>query len=315
MPQNCRRTVALSRQYRASTGSATVTAVGVLAVGRWINFQRSSYVSDELSGNPPFAYRLATWPAIGYALLLCWQKRWLPTPSGEAQARLRDGRIIRCNLRDRTQRTMYLGLFEPAETRLIASMLGPGDTFVDVGAHIGWFSVVASQRVGPAGQVHAFEPFPANSKALEANFALNGVRNARILQTALSDQPGTLSLSDSDDSGAVTALQWSAGTRIDVPMTTLDTALPDQGSIALMKVDVEGWEAHVLRGAQRTLSRTRNVLIEINIAALTKAGSSPEEIVGLLSEAGFTTHTAVARRGLRRFQRDGVSNLLASRDR
>lgn len=102
----------------------------------------------HLRGHMRVFYKAATVPAIGYPLLLCWQRGWLPRPRGEVRARLHDGRMLRCQLSDRTQRTMYFDLFEPAETRLITTLLGPGDSFIDVGAHIGWF--ITLQRAGSA---------------------------------------------------------------------------------------------------------------------------------------------------------------------
>ena len=85
------------------------------------------------------------------------------------------------------------------------------------------------------------------------------------------------------------------------------------GSIALLKIDVEGWEAHVLRGAVQTLPRTAHVLIEINQWALRKAGSSREEVLGLLQAAGFGTFTPLTEKGLRRLHRSDITNVLATR--
>jgi Methyltransferase FkbM domain len=96
-------------------------------------------------------------------------------------------------------------------------------------------------------------------------------------------------------------------------MTTLDEVAAGVGTITLVKVDVEGWEAHVLRGAARTLPRTKYVLIEINPQALRKAGSSPDEIFGLLRRAGFTKFVTITEGGFRRLHQTVVSNALAMR--
>ena len=71
---------------------------------------------------------------VGYPLLVSWQKGWLRAPRGRDEVRLRDGRTLLCDLSDSTQRTMALGLYEPAETRVVTEILKPGDTFIDVGA-------------------------------------------------------------------------------------------------------------------------------------------------------------------------------------
>jgi FkbM family methyltransferase len=262
------------------------------------------------------AYRVATTPVVGYTLILLWQKGVLPKPRGEATARLKDGRRLQCLLADKTQRTMYLGLFEPDETRLLADLLGPGDSCIDVGAHIGWFTTLAAGLVGASGQVVACEPYPSNLILLQKNLDQNGCRNVRLVATALGSRLGTLSLAaGAGDSGAVTALDWAHDGRVEVPMTTLDDISGDLGDIALIKMDVEGWEAQILAGAEETLARTRHVLIEINRPALKKAGSSEEDLFDLLRRAGFTRFHPVTPGGLRRFQRSVVGNVLATRSK
>lgn len=259
-------------------------------------------------------YRILTIPAVGYALLACWRSGWLPRPRRDALAVLKDGRRLQCRLADRTQRTMYFGLFEPSETRLLKELLRPGATFIDVGAHIGWFTTAASRCVGEAGTVIACEPYPANAALLAANLARNQCANVRVVRAAVGSQRGSLVLAAAGgDSGAVTALDWARDGRVEVPVVTLDELAAVPGPVTLLKVDVEGWEAHVLKGAVETLPRTEYVLIEINRHALKKAGSSPEEIFSLLKEAGFTGFLPVAERGLRRLRRGTVSNALAVR--
>ncbi len=259
-------------------------------------------------------YRLASSPMVGYPLLLCWLKGWLSPPGGEAAARLRDGRILLCQMADRTQRTMFLGLFEPGETRLVQALLQPGDTFVDVGAHIGWFTTIAAKLVGQAGQVIAVEPYGANAEMLRKNVALNGCENVRIVEMALGSRPGTLTLARAGgDSGGVTALDWATDGRAEVPVTTLDAVAGELGGAALIKIDVEGWEAHVLRGAERTLARAQRVLIEINQPALGKAGSSPEELFTSLRAAGFADFRLVKQSRFRRLYPSSVENVLATR--
>lgn len=257
--------------------------------------------------------RLASLPAMGYPLLLGWQKGWLRVPSGVGYARQKDGRTLRCDLADRTQRTMYLGLFEPAETRLVSRLLGPGDVFIDVGAHIGWFTTIAARRVQASGRVIACEPYPANAGALRENLRINDNHNVQVVEAAMSHGAGTLRLAKGPDSGSVTALDWAHDDPADVRMLTLDELAQALADVRLLKVDVEGWEAHVLRGGVETLRRTANVLIEINRPALKKSGSAPEEILQLLRVSGFSAFRDVPRPGLRRFASGEVTNILASR--
>ena len=261
-----------------------------------------------------FVQRIGTFPAVGYPLLLGWQKGWLPVPQDTTEMRFKDGRVLRCKFSDRTQRTMALGLFEPAESRLIKELLGPGDTFIDVGAHIGWFTTIAAQCVGDNGLVIACEPYPANAAALKYNLLLNGMQNVQVVEMALGSRRGVLSLGFDSDSGTATALDWGPSQRVEIPMTTLDDMAAEVPTVTLLKMDVEGWEPHVLRGGGETLARTEHVLMEVNKPLLEKAGSSPEELYGLLRESGFKTVVPVTQTGLRRLlPGDQLVNVLASR--
>ena len=257
--------------------------------------------------------RVAVFPVIGYPLLLFWRKGWVPTPKGTMEVRFGDGRTLLCKLSDGTQLTMAIGLFEPGESRLIKELLGPRDTFIDVGAHIGWFTTIASRCVGEDGLVIACEPYPANATALRENLVLNDARNVQLVEMALGSHPGVLRLTGSD-SGGVTALDWPHTSRVEVSMTTLDHVAAEVEFVTLLKVDVEGWEAHVLNGGAKTLARTQHVLFEMNQFILDKAGSSSKEIYDILQNFGFKTFVPVAQRGLRRLHRNrDVTNILASR--
>lgn len=259
-------------------------------------------------------YRMLTYGVMGYPLILSWRRGWLRSPRGDAKAMLRDGRILTCELGDATQRTMYLGLFDPAETRLVREILSEGDTFIDVGAHIGWFSTIGSNRVGPAGRVVAFEPYESNISALKINLHQNDCTNVHVVESALGNQAGTLTLSKpGGDSGAVTALDWAHEGGIEVAVATLDEVNEIFGNVTLLKIDVEGWELHVFQGGRETLSRTKYVIFEINSEAIAMAGSSLEEIVDLLRSVGFTTFLEIKEGGLRRFVRSPVTNVLALR--
>lgn len=299
---------------RIRTPYAGQTSVGTVrnpTQSRTRGRQRMGNESESI-GN--LLKRTAALPAVGYPLLLSWQRGWIRAPRGISEMRLKDGRALRCDLADSTQRTMALGLFEPAETRVVTELLQPGDAFIDVGAHIGWFTTIASRRVGSNGEVIACEPYPANAAALKENLALNNARNVRIVEMALGSQPGELSLAPAGDSGGITALDWGQGERVTASMTTLDEVAAGMPAITLLKLDVEGWEPHVLRGGSAALQRTKNVLIEINKPALKKAGSSADELYSLLRDAGFATFSPVAARGVRRLLPDNqLFNVLARR--
>ena len=173
-------------------------------------------------------------------------------------------------------------LYEDELTRLVAG-LQAGDTFVDVGAHIGYFTVLAAIRVGPRGRVCAFEPNPDLRALLTDHVARNGVADRiEISGDALSDidgQEARLFISERG-SGFSSIVPESApaaastfGRSIAVRTTTIDRWLRERGfAITLLKIDVEGAEELVLRGMEATVASTppRQVVCE------TSAGSAAD---------------------------------------
>jgi FkbM family methyltransferase len=210
---------------------------------------------------------------------------------------------------------MYLDLFEPIDTVLIRELLRPGDVFIDVGAHIGWFTVIGSQCVNH-GRVVAFEPYSTSALVLHENLKANGCDNVVVVETALGERAGTISLAlNNGDSGSVTAVSWAVEGRLEVPVNALDDIDVgiELGSAALLKMDVEGWESHVLRGGAKVLSKVRRVIIEINRPSLEMAGSSQKEVFELLRAAGFANFQRILQRFPRRYFANDVFNVLALR--
>jgi FkbM family methyltransferase len=245
---------------------------------------------------PGFITRAARWvPPVGKAVVGLFRFTPIPAPARVIAAELRDGRRMHGRLDDHTQRKVLFGVYETAESAVVTDHLRPGDTFVDVGAHIGWYTTLAAQLVGPTGRVFAFEPFPPSHALLRANVAANGLPQVQITHAAVSDVPGSImvAVQGGSDSGSVTAGPWGGDDRAEVPAVTLDDEVPADVQIAFIKIDVEGFERHVVDGARSTLMRTRAVLIELNRGALDVAGSSPEEIVATLRDAGFTDQRLV----------------------
>jgi FkbM family methyltransferase len=234
-------------------------------------------------------------PVVADALLVAWRKEWLPTPADVVTTTLRDGRRLQLDLADRTQRRMAMDRYEIAESRLVRAMLRPGDTFVDLGAHVGWFTTLAGRIVGPSGVVWAFEPFPRSNELLRANVALNGLDMVNAYACAVSDRDDVVSIGvqAGSDSGSVTAAPRDIPSAILAPTCRVDDIVDDDVRIRVMKIDVEGFEAHALAGARDVLSRTDAVLIELNERALVACGTSSLEIRTLLAAAGLTRQRTV----------------------
>jgi FkbM family methyltransferase len=180
-----------------------------------------------------------------------------------------------------------------AETKLFRELIKPGMVVVDVGANIGYFSLLASALVGPQGRVHAFEPDPLNCSLLRKSIRLNGVTNIELVQSALSDDDTPVSLFiDSQNKGdhRIWEPTGEARKRIDVSSTTLDDYLGQtQTRPSFIKIDVQGAEGKVMGGMKNTLIQTelKYLTLEFWPSALRKCGTSPEQILKQITDAGF----------------------------
>lgn len=171
---------------------------------------------------------------------------------------------------------------EPAVLAAIRTTLKVGDLFIDAGANIGVFTVLAGNIVGAGGRVVAIEMIPATAKLLRHHIALNALGNVSVIERALSDRAGeqiTASIPDGRF-GQASIVGNPRGTSVTVETTTLDAALDDfAGPIALIKLDLEGAEAKACAGAIATLHRTRAVIFE-------ELGND-RKVVELLNGLGF----------------------------
>lgn len=211
----------------------------------------------------------------------------------EREARIFGWRV-RLDLRDHIQRSVWLGTYERELVAGIRRVLRPGDTFLDVGANMGFFTLLAARLVGPAGRVIAVEPSPWAADRLAATLAENGIRHVTLVRAALGERPGSLELHMPRHVGNHTPTMVAAGADTEpltVPVRTLDALLEelDVPRIDAMKMDVEGFEPAVLRGAPSTLAdgRIAELFVELNEHWLRRAGSSSRELYDMLARAGF----------------------------
>jgi len=181
------------------------------------------------------------------------------------------------------------------EGRIMRLALRAGDTFLDVGANHGTYSLLARTIVGNAGAVHAFEPQPHLAQLITRSFRANAFGNCAVHRIALSDREGQASFFIPINSGLAGLHRgFSAGAghrQIDVRLARFDdevawTSLP--GKI-FIKLDIEGNELPFLRGARNMLQARRPlILLEINPAAANAAGYPLEELVREVASAGYT---------------------------
>jgi FkbM family methyltransferase len=151
------------------------------------------------------------------------------------------------------------GRYELPVQEILSSLLAPGDVFFDIGANMGFFSVLAGRLIGPAGVIYAFEPVPANASMVEKNARLNHLANIRVVKVAASDRTGKGELLLAKYAGG--AVLKSAGFPPDpagsltVETSRLDDLirLREVRPPNVVKIDVEGAEMEVLRGMAETL--------------------------------------------------------------
>ena len=200
-----------------------------------------------------------------------------------------EGGLIYLNLHESAamvQRAMHS--YEPGKHALIRRHLRPGMTFIDVGANKGDFTLLAARIVGDSGRVISIEPEPDNHSILRRSIELNGYTNVRVMHLALSDRDGTATLQIGSTSGAHTLSPEFSGTRtVEVPTRTLDGVVAEQqlASVDMIKIDVQGLELAVLRGAAETLRANPRIILLLD---LPKQSEKRRAIGEYLAQFGFT---------------------------
>jgi FkbM family methyltransferase len=165
-------------------------------------------------------------------------------------------------------KTYVFGTYEPGVVQRLEELIQPGWTAIDVGANIGYFTLLMANRVGPQGKVIAFEPLAENFKILKENIKMNGHANVVAENLALMSRTERIELRSATP-GAIT---WVASVRIDqnaavesqsVEAVTLDEYVQTKGiaKVDFLKIDVEGAEASVLEGATNVLNRDKPILL------------------------------------------------------
>jgi FkbM family methyltransferase len=176
------------------------------------------------------------------------------------------------------------------DIRFLRKLVRSGDTIVDVGANVGSHAIPLAKAFGESTQVHAFEPHPRVFACLQANAALNRLTNLHLYNLALGDREGEVAFSDvrSDDLNRV--LPDCSGS-LTVPMKPLDSIerLSGEG-ITLLKIDVEGYELFVLRGAEDTLQRTSFLYLEANTHHTQDYGVTVQELADYLRARGWALY-------------------------
>ena len=180
--------------------------------------------------------------------------------------------------------------YEQLMTKAMAARLVPGACVWDVGAHVGYYTKLFSERVGSSGRVYAFEPLPATVAKLTA--AAGGLDNVSVLPVALSDRTGSAAIDPGDEDQLATARIVEGGT-VPIELQTGDNVSSNGAADlpAMVKIDVEGHELEVLRGMGQVLrtGTLRDIFVEVHFAIFGVTGRSdkPAQIERLLSDHNF----------------------------
>jgi len=149
--------------------------------------------------------------------------------------------------------------YEPYETQLILRQTRPGDVVVDVGANIGYYTVLLANKVGNTGKIYAFEPDKTNFEILRKNVEVNNLKNVETINAAVGSKVGKLKLHKSKDNLGDHKLYGSDGETEEVKIIKLDDFLKNK-KIDLMKIDTQGWEPEVIEGAKNIINRNKPIV-------------------------------------------------------
>lgn len=185
-----------------------------------------------------------------------------------------------------TPSVVELGYWAADVTALMRHVLRPGMTFVDAGANIGYFSVLASKLVGPTGKVFSIEVDPANVAILRANLWRNAATNARVLPVAAWDESTHLNLRTIPEGGAGSSVAATGGSE-GVPAFRVDELI--EGPVDYMKVDCESTDHMVVKGAERLIRGNPSMIttVEFNPDHTSHTGHTPAQILDIYRGLGL----------------------------
>lgn len=240
--------------------------------------------------------RLANWFARNRRP--AWQAKILPNhyqfPKPSLRLVERAGIRYSLDIADFLDWHIYFGLLEGPKDKLY-SLSNPGDVVIDVGANIGETSLGLASRVGKRGRVIAFEPDPAMVAKCQRNFELNECENLLLEPLALGDAPAnhllaSVSARNPGGNRILPAHSAEVSHAVAVRAVRLDDYLAEKGidRVSLIKIDVEGFEHNVLRGAKSTIEKSKpRLFVELSTANLREQGSSPSAIVSEIRSWGY----------------------------
>jgi FkbM family methyltransferase len=218
-----------------------------------------------------------------------------------ATVRMRDGSLMRLDVRSRTEAWAYwTGEYDATVISRLRTCLMPGCVVLDIGANVGFYSIALGnslQQLG--GTLFAFEPVPSNKRRIEDAVQLNRLEETvRVFNVALGDEEGSIDMFMEDDNGASTgnaimitqSVANEISQNVTARITRLDTFADEEKieSCRLIKIDIEGAEVMFLRGARRFLAAHRPIIYgEFNSYWIKRFGCSFLDVVEILKPLGY----------------------------
>lgn len=197
--------------------------------------------------------------------------------------------------RDDSMRLSTRGYYENFITKLIPKLVKKGDIVVDIGAHIGYYTLILAKSVGEEGKVYAFEPDPTNFALLKKNIETNGYKNVVLEQKAVSNSSGKVKLhlgKERSTHHSIHQNKYSSEDYVLVESISLDDYFKEI-SLNFAKIDIEGEEFGALRGMQSLLKRSNDlkIITEMVPIFLEQIKITPEQFVKFLQEQEFIVYT------------------------
>jgi FkbM family methyltransferase len=184
------------------------------------------------------------------------------------------------------------GVHEKSETEIVKREIKKGDVALDIGANIGYYTLIFARLVGAEGKVFSFEPDPYNFNLLKKNVEINGYKNVELIQKAVSHQTGKTRLYFKQDNHTINTIYASFGSfkTLDIEAVSLDEYFVNYpGAIDFIKMDIQGAEGRAIQGMDKLLAKNRQIKIvmEYEPAFLIRSGMDPGECLRLLTDRGF----------------------------
>lgn len=271
-------------------------------------------------------YSMARWTARTLGLIKPLRK-YLGPLTGRLMFDMFSYRNQQIRVRGHVMKLAVKGRFPPANmvrdnyekqtTELFERIVKPGMVVFDIGAHVGYYTLLAARQIGDTGEVHAFEPEPSNFNLLAQNVEFNNYQNVECVNKVVSNDTGSIELFlTSLDNGRYSIYNHGLPKKRSVltQSISLDDYVNEKNltKIDLIKVDVEGAETDVLNGAIKLLNNrnVRNVIIEFNPGLLQNAGVSPREFLVKPSSWRFNISYIDEDKGLLHLPKDHVDSFI-----